>query len=236
MNTTIKDTFLIALKMAAPVAVGFIPTGIAYALFAASKGISGLDILLSSMLVYGGSVQFIAVDLVASNMGYAQFAIVVFLVHSRHLFYGLSVFDQFDKTGKAKPFMIFCLSDELYALLTGTKAPKEVKEGNYYICLAVIAYFAWVLGTALGVFATEFVRFDTTGMDFALTALFLVILTEQIQGAENKIPFFIGGGTALVSMLVLGAQSMLLGCAVLSVILLLALRSKIEATQRGGAD
>lgn len=233
MKSAFVRIFLIALKMAAPVAVGFIPTGIAYALFAASQGLSGMDIMLSSMFVYGGSVQFIAVDLVASGMGYLQFAIIIFLVHSRHMFYGLSVFDIFDKTGRAKPFMIFCLSDELYALMTGTKAPEEVDQGSYYICLGIIAYVAWVLGTGLGVFASEFVRFDTTGMDFALTALFLVILTEQVRGAENRIPFFIGGGSALLSLIVLGIRSMLLGCAALSAILLLALRDRIE--KREGA-
>jgi 4-azaleucine resistance transporter AzlC len=223
-----RVTFLEALRVMSPIITGFIPTAMAYAILVTANGIDGIYAILSSILVFAGSVQFLSVELIKDNMGILQFALLVFLLNSRHMFYGISVFDKFNETGKLKPVMIFWLIDETYAVLTGTKTPANVNRKLYFFMVAMLAYLAWNLGTAIGVFASSLVTFDATGIEFAMCAMFIVIMIEQMKAFKSMLPFLIGGLTALVSLMLLGGQTMMLGCAAGSVLILLLLRGKLE--------
>lgn len=235
MNNRYMAAFSAAFKTTLPMITGMIPTGIAYALLASSSGMRERDIILSSIIVFAGSVQFISIELIRQGMDYLQFALVVFLLHSRHLFYGISLFDKFNETGRVKPLMIYTLNDEIYALLTNEKSePEGVNAGFYYIFMSAILYASWNIGTAAGAVASEFIRFNTEGMDFALLAMFTVVMLEQMKSFKSRLPFVIGGASAIVSLFAVGRSALLLGCAMISIISLLLLRKRIEFIETGG--
>ena len=137
--------------------------------------------------------------------------VTTFLINCKHLFYGLSLIETFNKTGRKKPFLIFLLTDETYALLTGTVYPKNVNTNQYIFYIAVINYLSWIAGCVLGAVFGSVVKFDTTGLDFAMTALFLVILTSQLKTFTTKYPFIIGCWHSIVCLMLFGKGNILLG-------------------------
>lgn len=217
----------LALQATLPVFFGYIAIGIAFGLLLYNAGYTWPVALLMSVVIYAGAAQFIAVGFFIQNAGLAEIATVTFLVNFRHMVYGLSLFDIFRATGKLRPYMIFSLTDETYALLTGLKEPQGVRKDLFYFYVSLLNQSYWVLGSVLGAAAGSLISFDTTGLEFSLTALFIVLLYEQFTGYSTKIPFWIGGGCALLSIIFIGKSNMLLAAIVLSIGLLLVFRGRI---------
>ena len=207
-----------ALKTSLPVILGYLPSGFAFGLMMSSLGQKVITSGIMAILMYAGAGQYIAVDFIKNNSPLITIIITTFLINCKHLFYGLSLIETFNKTGRKKPFLIFLLTDETYALLTGTVYPKNVNTN----------YLSWIAGCVLGAVFGSVVKFDTTGLDFAMTALFLVILTSQLKTFTTKYPFIIGAGTALFALMLFGKGNILLGGAIMTVILLVVLRERIE--------
>ncbi len=219
-------TLKYAVKTSMPVILGYLPSGFAFGLMMSAIGQSVLTSFIMAVTMYAGAGQYIAVDFIKNNAAFITIIVTTFLINSKHLFYGISLIEKFNKTGKKKPYLIFALTDETYALLTGTEYPKDVKEDMYILLVSLINQLSWITGCTLGAVFGNVVKFDTTGLDFAMTALFLVILTDQTRVFRSKLPFIVGGVSALAAMLVLGKDNMLLGGAVLSVAALLILHKK----------
>lgn len=217
-----------AFKTCMPVILGYIPAGFAFGLMMSAAGENILTSVVMAVAMYAGAGQYIAVDMIKNNASYITIAITTFLVNSKHLFYGLSLMDKYKDTGVRKIYLMFALTDETYALLTSTEFPKDVSKNTYMLFVSAINQLAWVTGCTLGAVFGNAVSFDTRGLDFAMTALFIVIITEQWQSFKNKLPFAIGALSAVAAMLTVGKSYMLLGGAVLSVIFLLVFRGRIE--------
>ena len=201
-----------AFKTSLPVILGYLPSGFAFGLMMSSLGQKVITSGIMAILMYAGAGQYIAVDFIKNNSPLITIIITTFLINCKHLFYGL----------------IFLLTDETYALLTGTVYPKNVNTNQYIFYVAVINYLSWIAGCVLGAVFGSVVKFDTTGLDFAMTALFLVILTSQLKTFTTKYPFIIGAGTALFALMLFGKGNILLGGAIMTVILLVVLRERIE--------
>ena len=132
------------------------------------------------------------------------------MVNFRHLVYGLSMLEKFRGMGKRKLYMIFSLTDETYALLSSATAPEGIEEHDYYFAISVMNQSYWIAGSVLGSVLGAALGFDTTGVDFAMTALFLVIAVGQWRAAGSHIPALLGGAATLLSLIVAGAEDMLL--------------------------
>lgn len=223
-----KKAFNEAFKTSLPVILGYLPSGFAFGLMMSSSGQKVITSGIMAILIYAGAGQYIAVDFIKNNSPIITIIITTFLINCKHLFYGLSLIETFKKTGRKQPFLIFLLTDETYALLTGTEYPKNINTNQYIFYVAVINYISWISGCVLGAVFGSVVKFDTTGLDFAMTALFLVILTSQLKAFTTKYPFIVGAATALFALMFFGKNNILLGGAVLTVILLLILRERIE--------
>ncbi|WP_216598082.1 AzlC family ABC transporter permease [Propionispora sp. 2/2-37] len=217
----------VAAKATAPVFFGYMAIGIAFGLLLNNAGYSWVIALLMSTLVYAGAAQFIAVGFFVSDASFLEIATVTFLVNFRHMVYGLSLFSQFNLTGRLKPYMIFSLTDETYALLTGLKEPQEVDRGRFYFYISLLNHCYWIAGSVIGAVAGSFMTINTTGLDFSLTALFIVLLFEQFTSYSTKIPFAIGGACALLSLVIIGKSNMLLAAIILSIGLLLIFKGRI---------
>ena len=174
-----------------------------------------------SITVFAGSMEFVAVDLLGSGTSLISAAIMTLLVNARHLFYGISMLQRYKGTGRAKPYLIFGLTDETYALVING-APEGTDEKRYYLLITLFDQIYWVTGSILGGLLGAAVTFDTTGIDFAMTALFVVIFTEQLLTADDYVPAVIGVGSALLCLLVFGASDFLIPSMLLITALLLA--------------
>lgn len=217
-----------SLKTSMPVILGYIPAGFAFGLMMSSIGQKVLTSFIMSVVIYAGAGQYMAVDLIKNNVTLLSIAVTTFLINSKHLFYGLSLLDKYKNAGVKRIYLMFSLTDETYALLTSTEFPKDVNKNTYMLLVSLINHLSWITGCTLGALFGSAISFDTTGVDFAMTALFIVIITEQWQSFKTKLPFAIGGFSAIAAMLVLGKGYMLIGSAVTIVVLLLIFRERIE--------
>jgi len=218
-----------AFKITLPVLMGYLAIGIAFGLMLEAVGYNVIWALFMSVFIYAGSGQFMGVELLASAASLGQVALLTFILNFRHLVYGLSMLEKFRGMGGSKIYMIFSLTDETYALLSSDiELPAGMDEKKLYLSIAVLDQIYWILGSIIGSVAGALLKFDTSGVEFAMTALFVVLAIEQWKSCPSHIPAIIGCGCTLVSLLLIGADNMLLPALIIIVALLLALRPRLE--------
>lgn len=218
---------MLAFKATTPVLFGYLAIGIAFGLLLKNAGYPWIIALIMSVLIYAGAAQYLAVTFFTNNVTFIEVATITFLVNFRHMLYGLSLFDKFNLTKRLKPYMIFSLTDETYALLTSINDPVGVNKPKFYFYIALLNHSYWVIGSAIGAIAGNFVTINTKGLDFALTALFIVLLLEQLKSYKTHIPFIIGGCCAVISIIIIGRTNMLLLSVMLSILIMLVLKKRI---------
>ena len=224
MNRILKQVF----PQTIPVMAGYISLGIAFGLLLQSKGYGPIWAFLMSLFIYAGSAQFLAVELLAAGATLIQVALLTFLLNFRHLFYGLSMIEKYRGTGIRKFYLIFGLTDETYALLTGYKTPDGLRDKDYYFAVTLMNQFYWVLGCVLGSVAGSIIPFDMTGIDFAMTALFAVLVVEQWKTHKNHIPAILGFVITIAALYLFGADSFLIPALIVMSVLLLCLKDTIK--------
>lgn len=189
MKTTIRKALIDTI----PVMTGYIVLGIGFGIIMSTNGYSVWWSLAMSLFIYAGSMQYAAIGLLTGGASLITCALTTLMVNARHLFYGISMVDRYKNTGKAKPYLIFALTDETYALVCDGKEDMEPKERKkYFLYTSIFDQFYWVSGSFLGALIGVYITFDTAGIDFALTALFITIFTDQWMKASNKAPAVIG--------------------------------------------
>ena len=223
-----RKTLAAAFPLTVPVLMGYLAIGIAFGLMLQSIGYGALWALLMSVVIYAGSGQYLGVSLLAAGAPLAQTAFLTLMVNFRHLVYGLSMLENLRGMGFRKFYMIFSLTDETYALLSSAQAPEGVEEHDFFFTVALLDQSYWVLGSVIGSLLGSALGFDTTGVDFAMTALFLVIAVGQWKAAGSHLPALLGGAATLASLLVVGAEDMLLPALAIIVITLTLLRPRLE--------
>ena len=190
-----------ALKISLPILFGFVPLGIAFGLLFQELGYPWYFASLMGIFVYAGAAQFMAIGLLSSGIGLLEIAISTFFLNSRHMFYGLAFLESFGNWNLRKLYLIFGLTDETYALMTTIKVPKNFTKERYYFFITLFAQIYWVLGCTIGALAANALTFNTNGMEFAATALFLVLLIEQWIKVRRLLPFIIAFIASLIALL-----------------------------------
>lgn len=211
-----------------PVFCGYLFLGIAFGILLENIGFSAIWAFFSSLFIYGGSIQFVMVDFLKGGTSLFTIAVMSLLINSRHIFYGLSFIEKFKSMGKAYPYMIFSLTDETYSLLCSTKVPAGLREERVLFFMAVLDHSYWIFGSVLGALLGQMLPFDSTGIDFAMTALFVVIFIEQWLEAKNHFPALLGFASAAVCLALLGPDSFILPSLILTVAVLILCRGSLE--------
>ncbi|WP_333861851.1 AzlC family ABC transporter permease [Clostridium sp.] len=206
MKKLIKAAFLATI----PVMLGYLSVGTAFGLLFERSGYNLWWAIFMSGAVYAGSMQFVAINLLTSGVGFIQIALMTLFVNIRHIFYGLSFIDKFKGMGKKKIYMIFSLTDETYSLLCSSKPPEGVNNDWFLFCIAFFNQIYWIIGTIIGSLAGSLIKFNTKGIDFAMIALFVVILIEQWHTYKNHAPALIGICAAIFSILIFGNNNLIL--------------------------
>jgi 4-azaleucine resistance transporter AzlC len=198
--------------------------GIAYGLLVVDAGYPWWLGPVSSVVMFAGAGQFIAVGLFAAGASLGEACLVQLVVNARHIAYGLSLFKGINRAGPYKYYLIFALSDETFALLSSLPAPDSLDSGPadrnrlmFYIALLDQLY--WILGTLIGAVTGTLIPFNIEGIGFSLTALFIVLMIEQILRVRRPLPFILSALTAILGTLLLPSRVSLLSAMVLSLVL-----------------
>lgn len=223
-----KNAFKKAFPYTIPVLTGYLFIGTAFGVMYAEKGYSFLWAILMSIMVYAGSGQYLAVNFFTPGISFVQVIFLTFMVNVRHIFYGISLLERFNKIGKSRWYMIFALTDETYSLLCTTKTPKGVDEAKFLFAISVLDHSYWVIGSAIGAIAGTLLPINSEGIEFAMTALFVVIFIEQWMEKKNRIPEMIGVVTAIGGLLLFGADNFVLPTMLAIVALLFVGRKKLD--------
>ena len=210
-----KGSVAAAFPHTVPVLTGFLVLGIAYGMLMQSKGYGAPWALLMSGVAYCGSMQFAAISLLTSAFDPLGAFVMSLLVNARHLFYGVSLLEKYRGIGSAKPVLIYLLCDETFSIISSVEPPEGVRPGNFYLAISVLDYLYWVGGTLLGSLAGQFIRFDTTGLDFALTGLFVVLFIEQVSNPKNRASGVVGLGCSVAALALFGADRLVIPAMIL---------------------
>ena len=230
-----RQTVRFAFYKTIPVLLGYLFLGLAFGLLLQEAGYSFWWALLSSGIVYAGSIQFVLVEFLSGGTGLLTVAVMTLLINSRHAFYGLSFVEKFRKM-KTYPYMIFSLTDETYSLLCSLKVPEGIDEKKAMFLIALFDQLYWVAGSVLGAALGQVLPFDMTGIDFAMTALFVTIFVDQWREAKSHLPAIVGLCSAAVCLLIFGGSNFILPSLIITVGILMAQRGRLETNLSGKAE
>ena len=194
-----------------PVLAAYFVLGMGFGILMSSKGYGPLWSVACSLFIYAGAMQYVTVDLLVTAVSPIQAAFMTVMVNARHLFYGISMIEKYRDMGKFKPYLIFGLTDETYSLLCDSEDyPAGKDAGLYCFLVTVFDQSYWVIGSVVGAILGTVIKFDSTGIDFSMTALFLTVFVDQWQKSKRHLPALAGIGITLLCLLIFGSGSFLI--------------------------
>lgn len=217
MKKTLKTAFIATV----PVLTGYLVLGFGFGIILKSSGYSVLLALAMSVFIYAGSMQYAAIGLMSGGASLITAFLTTLMVNARHLFYGISMLQKYRNTGKKKPYLIFALTDETYSLVCHDNpniSPEN--RSDYYFLVSLFNQIYWVVGSLLGAAVGSLVNFNSEGIDFALTALFLTVFLEQWLSTKKHSPAIIGVAVSVICLIIFGSEKFLIPAMLLIALLL----------------
>lgn len=221
-----KSLFKTVFLDTVPVLTGYLCLGVGFGILLSEAGYGPGWAFVMSLCIYAGSGQYLLVSLLTSGASLVSTAVATLLVNARHLFYGISLIDDYKGAGKKKPYMIFALTDETYSLVTQAKIPEGVDKKSYCFWVSAFNHCYWIIGCTVGNIAGHLLPVDFTGISFVLTALFVTMFVEQWLSGKDHIPALIGIGSTVVCLLVFGSEYFLIPSMAVIATLLIVRRKK----------
>lgn len=230
----IKEAFLYAFPRTLPIFAGFWFLGLTYGIYMHASGFSFWYPMLMSLTIFAGSVEFIAVNMLLGAFNPIQALLVTLMVNARHLFYGISMLDKYRHTGKKKLYLIFGMCDESFSINYTTTIPKNIDSSWFMFFVTLLNHLYWVTGATLGGIFGSLIQFNTKGLEFVMTAMFIVIFLEQWLKETTHFSAFIGLGTSLICLIIFGANNFIIP-AMLAILILL-IFSQFSFTNKAKGD
>lgn len=230
--STIKRSFLAAFPYTIPILAGFLFLGITYGIYMNVSGFSFIYPMLTSMVVFAGSAEFILVNMLLGVFDPIQTFLMILMINARHLFYGLSLLEKYKGTGIKKLYLIFGMCDESFSINCSVDIPEDADKGWFMFFVTLLNHTYWVTGATLGGIFGSFISFNTEGLDFVMTAMFVVIFLEQLLKEKNHISSATGIILSVVSLLIFGPDKFIIPAMVMISAALMLLKKPLE---KGGA-
>lgn len=231
-----RKAFRAAFPLTLPVMAGYLFLGLGFGILLASKGYSCLWAFFMAVIIYAGSMQYAAIDLLAAGASLITTGIMTVAIQIRHLFYGLSLIEKYRHVGKKRWMMIYELTDETYSLVATSKPPEGVDTGWFYFFISLLDHSYWIAGCTLGALFGTLVKFNTKGVDFVMTALFIVLFINQWLDTKEHRPALIGVGSSVLCLILFGPDSFIVP-AMLSILLILTIfRKTLDKEETTHAD
>lgn len=218
----------VAFPQTIPIFTGFWFLGMAYGIYMNASGFSFVYPLCMSLLIYGGSLEFVAVEMLLSPFAPLQTFIMALLIQARHLFYGLSMLDKFKGLGWKKYYLIFGMCDETFSINCSADIPEDIDRGWFYFWVTLLNQFYWSAAATTGGIVGSLLKIDISGISFVMTAMFVVIFLEQWLKEKEHSASLIGLTVSVLCLVVFGPDSFMVPTMVLIVGLLTLLRKPLE--------
>lgn len=213
-----------------PVLTGYIFLGMAFGILMTSKGFHPGWTILMSVFIYAGSMQFVAIGLLTAAFNPWYALVITLIVNARHLFYGVSMLEKFKNTGYIKPYLIFGLTDETFSILCSTDPPTGINRNWFMLMITLLNHSYWIVGSTLGAVLGTLISFNVRGIDFVMTALFVVIFINQWQAARHHFPAIAGVVISGLCLAFWGPEQFIIPAMFLIIICLTIFRKPIERT------
>ncbi len=223
-----KRTVKQAFYQSIPVLTGYIFLGIGFGILLRKAGYGVIWAAAMSILIYGGSMQYVGVGLLEAGASVLTTIITTITVNARHLFYSISMIRLYKDAGKFKPYLIFSLTDETYSFLCDGKVPAGVEPNLYRFLISLFHHCYWILGGILGNLLGAVLPFSASGVEFSMTAVFVAAFADQWISTKDHIPAITGAISTLVCLLIFGRENFLIPAMLLITLLLTLLRRREE--------
>lgn len=227
----IRRPFRRAFPHTIPIFAGFWFLGLTYGIYMNVSGFSFWYPMLMSLTIFAGSAEFVAVNLLLGAFDPLQALAMTLMINARHLFYGISMLDRYRGTGWKKPYLIFGMCDESFSINCSADIPEDADRGWFMFFVTLLNHLYWFSGATLGGIFGSLIRFNTEGLDFVMTAMFVVIFLEQWLKEERHTSSLLGIGLSLLCLLAFGAEHFIIPAMLAILAVLTALRGRLE---RGG--
>ncbi|MCI7146243.1 MAG: AzlC family ABC transporter permease [Clostridiales bacterium] len=203
-------TIKYAFKQSLPIMAGYIVLGIGFGILLKSKGYGVIWAFFMSLFIFAGSMQYVGVNLLAGGASIITTALMTIMVNARHLFYGVSMLERYKDTKPYKPYLIFGFTDETYSLVCSGDVPAGVDRNKYFFLLTMFNQCYWIIGGVAGNLIGSLITFNTAGIEFSMTSLFLVVFTEQWMSTKDHTSAIIGVVTSAACLLIFGSDNFLI--------------------------
>ena len=227
-----KKAFKCAFPYTIPIFAGFWFLGLTYGIYMNVNGFSFLYPMLMSLTIFAGSIEFIAVNMLMGAFDPLQAFAMTLMINARHLFYGIAMLDRFRGMGWKKIYLIFGMCDESFSINYTADIPEDVDRGWFMFFVTLLNHFYWFSGATLGGIFGSFLHFSTEGLDFVMTAMFVVIFLEQWLKEESHVSAICGLVVSLLCLILFGADQFMVPAMLAILGVLTLLRKPLEK----GAD
>lgn len=217
-----------------PIFAGFWFLGLTYGIYMNVSGFSFWYPMLMSLTIFAGSVEFVAVNMLLGAFNPLQALAMTLMVNARHLFYGVSMLDRYRNTGGFKPYLIFGMCDETFSINYTARIPEDVDRKWFFFFVTLLNHFYWFSGATLGGLFGSLIHFNTEGLEFVMTAMFVVIFLEQWKKEKSHLTGYLGLGAAAICRVLFGADSFLIPTMGCILVLLAVLRRPVEGMEEAG--
>ncbi len=228
MKDKYKRAFKAAFPYTVPIFAGFWFLGLTYGIYMNVSGFSFLYPMIMSISIFAGSMEFVTVNILLGAFDPLQTLVMTLMINARHLFYGISMLDKFKGMGWKKFYLIFGMCDESFSINYTADIPEDVDRGCFMFFVTLLNHFYWFFGSTMGGLLGSLINFNTEGLDFVMTAMFVVIFLEQWLKDKNHIPAIIGLGLSLICLIAFGADYFMLPSMATVLIALTVLRKPLE--------
>lgn len=188
---------------------GYLVLGIGFGILLNDIGYGPFTCLMMSGLIYAGSMQYVMISLLSTGASIIQTALMTLMVNIRHLFYGISMLEKYKDTKPYRPYLIFGLTDETFSIVV-RDLEDDIDKKRYYFLVTLLDQIYWIIGSMIGNILGNIIPFDTTGIDFSMTALFVVIVVSQWESTDDHLPAIIGILESLICLFIFGSSSFLI--------------------------
>lgn len=223
-----RKAFRAAFPYTIPIFAGFWFLGLTYGIYMNVSGFSFWYPMIMSLTIFGGSLEFVAVSMLLAPYAPVQVFIMTLMIQARHLFYGISMLDKFKGLGWKKVFLIFGMCDETFSINYTAEIPKDVDRGWFYFFVTLLNYFYWFSGATLGGLLGGLIKLNMEGLDFVMTAMFVVIFMEQWLKEKHHWSERIGLGASTACLLIFGPDNFMIPTMICILLALTTLRKWLD--------
>ncbi|MDY4886998.1 MAG: AzlC family ABC transporter permease [Eubacteriales bacterium] len=224
-----RKAFKAALPYTLPICIGFIVLGMSYGFLMRSKGFPLIYPMLMSLFIFAGSMEFVTVNLLLSDFNPLHVFFLTLMVNARHIFYGISMLDKYKNCGWKKPYLIFAMCDETFTVNCAVTPPEDVDKGWFMFFVTLLNQIYWVSGATLGALLGYIIHFDASGIEFVMTALFVVMFINQWEETKEHTPALMGLGCSLLCLVIFGSSNFIIPAMILIVLCLSLCKGRLEA-------